>query len=248
MTIGSNTSGHFFDTSLNADGVLYANGTGVITSTTVGTGGQVLTSNGVGVAPTFQAVTAGVSGPGSSTNNSIATWNGAGGTALFSRGTPLIDSTGRMTNTNQPAWSAKLSGNVSAVTGDGTDYKIVFNTATFDQGSNFNTGTGVYTFPVAGIYQINVLYFMFVSSGASTSTQMLGYALVNGATNIRVADNNPNSLGLLVAQEFMISQSFLYKAAASDTMEIHVVLSNGTKNIGVGGGTQSCLFSGYLVC
>jgi hypothetical protein len=55
MTIGSNSSGHFFDKSLNADGVLYADSSGVITSTSVGTATYVLTSNGSGMAPTFQA-------------------------------------------------------------------------------------------------------------------------------------------------------------------------------------------------
>jgi len=52
--LGSNTSGHLFDTSFNSNGVLYSASAGVITSTTVGTAGEVLTSNGTGVAPTFQ--------------------------------------------------------------------------------------------------------------------------------------------------------------------------------------------------
>lgn len=54
MTIGSNTSGHYFDTTLNADGVLYSDGSGVINSTTVGTAGQFLISNGAGTPPSFQ--------------------------------------------------------------------------------------------------------------------------------------------------------------------------------------------------
>ena len=41
--------------SLSADGVLYATSTGLISSTAVGSSGQVLTSNGSGSAPTFQA-------------------------------------------------------------------------------------------------------------------------------------------------------------------------------------------------
>ena len=39
---------------LNADGVIYASSTTAMASTTVGTSGQVLTSNGAGNAPTFQ--------------------------------------------------------------------------------------------------------------------------------------------------------------------------------------------------
>jgi hypothetical protein len=39
-----------------ANGILYGNGTGAIAATAVGTAAQVLTSNGAGVAPTFQAL------------------------------------------------------------------------------------------------------------------------------------------------------------------------------------------------
>lgn len=42
-----------------ANGVLYGNGTSAIAATATGTSGQVLTSNGSGSAPTFQAVAAG---------------------------------------------------------------------------------------------------------------------------------------------------------------------------------------------
>ncbi len=59
MTLGSNTSGHLFDTSFTTDGVLYSAANGVITSTSAGTAGQVMTSNGAGVAPTYQAVSLG---------------------------------------------------------------------------------------------------------------------------------------------------------------------------------------------
>lgn len=66
MVLGSNTSGHLFDTTFTADGILYADGSGVVTSTTAGTAGQVLTSNGPGVAPTYQA-----GGGGFSPNSTI---------------------------------------------------------------------------------------------------------------------------------------------------------------------------------
>jgi hypothetical protein len=52
---GSNASGHLFDTSLTADGVIYADANGVLTSTSAGAATEVLTSNGPGVPPTFQA-------------------------------------------------------------------------------------------------------------------------------------------------------------------------------------------------
>lgn len=46
-------------TTLTANGVLYGNGTSPCGATTVGTSGQVLTSRGVGLSPTFQTLMAG---------------------------------------------------------------------------------------------------------------------------------------------------------------------------------------------
>lgn len=58
MPLGSNTSGHIFDTTFNTNGALYSAASGVVTSTTAGTTGQVLMGN-TGSAPTFQAISGG---------------------------------------------------------------------------------------------------------------------------------------------------------------------------------------------
>lgn len=42
MTIGSNSNGHYFDTSLNTNGSLYSAASGVVTSTSAGTTGTVM--------------------------------------------------------------------------------------------------------------------------------------------------------------------------------------------------------------
>ena len=139
------------------------------------------------------------------------------------------------------AFDVYLSGNVGAVTGDATEYPIVYDTINIDTAAGYNTGTGLYTFPTTGVYQINVQYFVYVSSGASTSTSMIGDYFVNGSPFGRLADNSPNSLGLTTNEEFIISNSFLYNATAGDTMSIHVNLGGGTKNIGVAGGLRDVI-------
>jgi trimeric autotransporter adhesin len=68
-----------------ANGILYGNGTGAIGATAVGTAGHILTSNGAGVAPTFQAAAGGggdVSGPASSTDNAVARFDSTTGKLL----------------------------------------------------------------------------------------------------------------------------------------------------------------------
>lgn len=59
MTIGNNSSAHFYDTSFTTFGTMYSEAAGVFTSSATGSAGEVWTSNGVGSAPTFQAASFG---------------------------------------------------------------------------------------------------------------------------------------------------------------------------------------------
>ena len=55
MTLGSNTSGHLFDTTFTTNGVLHSAASGVITSTAAGTTGNILISQGAGAAPIYSS-------------------------------------------------------------------------------------------------------------------------------------------------------------------------------------------------
>ncbi len=78
------------------DGVLYSLASGVLASTSAGTSGQVLTSNGPGVAPTYQANANGdVVGPASSTDNALVRFDGTTG-KLIQNGVTTEDDTGNI--------------------------------------------------------------------------------------------------------------------------------------------------------
>jgi len=145
------------------------------------------------------------------------------------------------------AFDISLSGNISNITGDGSVYQIPLNTVNLDTNSAFDMSTNNYVFPVTGIYQINMLFYIFSSSSDVSSTVFTGYAFINGATNFRLIDADPQSLGLSTAQEFIATASFLYNATLGDTMGMFVNSANGTKNIGVAGGVESCRFSGFKI-
>ena len=66
----------------------------------------------------------------------------------------------------QPAASVYVHTPLSNVTGDGTTYgPVIFDASSFDQASNYGTGTGLFTAPVAGIYRITTTV-TFTSVGA----------------------------------------------------------------------------------
>ena len=73
------------DSSLAANCVLVGEGTGAVNAAGPGTAGQVLTSNGSGSDPTFQAVSAATGAP--VWTRYTATWSGGGGTVAFTDST-----------------------------------------------------------------------------------------------------------------------------------------------------------------
>lgn len=102
----------------NTYGVNYYDGTRIVT-TTVGTATHVLTSNGVGVAPTFQAVPAssvaiaGDSGSSSGNSFTFTSSNSAGGTTSLVSGTGTI--TLNVTDVNNNTCIGASSGNATIV-------------------------------------------------------------------------------------------------------------------------------------
>ena len=67
-----------------------------------------------------------------------------------------VSSAGEFNYPLQPAFLAYLTTSVTDVSGDGTEYTIIYDTEVFDQNSDFNLGTSTFTAPVTGKYQINV--------------------------------------------------------------------------------------------
>lgn len=227
------------------DGVVYYDGTRLVT-TSAGTSGQILTSNGAGVAPTYQSASGSVTGPGSSTDRAIATWNGTGGAALFNNSTVKIDSSGRMTNTTQPAFHAYLSANTSNdKTGDGTTYTVIFDSTTSNVGTIYNTATGVFTVPVTGKY---LLYSQVTLQNLTIAASTCVFQI---APSAGLNCNNLINPGIVANANGNCSMwnSGLFNLSASDTVTVTVRVLNTTKTIGVTGDGSSgySTFGGYLV-
>jgi len=229
----------------NAYGTVYYDGT-IITTADAGSATDVWTSNGPGVAPSFQPVAASgdVSGPGSSTDRSIPTWDGTSGQLLQDNPNAIIDANGVYTNTDQPAFYAYLNANTATnKTGDGTFATFEYDTLAFERGgSNFNTGTHEYTIPKSGFWEFTFTPYCYRVAG--TNNVMLVNLNVNG-TNFRLYEvdfENCNSSG-----ELILNGTWANLLTAGDVVKVVVAVGGAAANIGFGGGSTLNAFIGRLL-
>jgi len=240
-------------------GVLTGNGTSAITANAVtqhdvliggasnavsfvanGTTGQYLGAN-TGADPSWQTPPTGVTGPGTTTDRAISTWNGTGGTALFNNSTTTISSGGILTMTAQPAMFAVRSTGGSNITGDGTiSSAIAFDSVGFDQGSNYNSSTGVFTAPSAGIYSVDATV-EFVSLG--TATQYTIYIYLNGSPATAYTKS-----GVVTSGTSSTSVKNLLKLAVNDTLDVRIQATGTSKTVGFGGTSGGIQYTWFDVC
>lgn len=199
---------------------IFDNGAGVLSIT--GTTSQVIASASTG------AVT--LSLPQSIATSSSPTFAG-------------LTTTGIHTASGQPAFNVFTTGNISNVTGDGTNYTVIFPATNVNVGSNYNTTTGLFTAPVTGTYIFtgSILLGGLVG-GTNTNTQAI-FKQAGSATQISYL--NYQQIIYVGETFFMASGAFTCFMTAADTMSLQVQSSGGTKIVSVV--NNPSIFGGYLI-
>lgn len=217
---------------------------GGIHNITPGTTGQYLLSGGGSAYPTWSSATLPIAAGGT---NATSYTNTAGivvynGTSFVTYSGVNVSTGGVYSNTNQPAFIAYASGNLSNVTGDGTDYLIILDTTIVNQATAYNTSTGVFTAPVTGIYQFSATIYAALTA---SDTSLQGYFKAT-SDNVYFADENTSAI--LVSSDFVINGSAFIKMTANDTCSLHVIANGaGSKDASVLGTRNFTYFSAFLV-
>lgn len=209
-----------------ANTLLYASSANTMAALATANNG-VLKTDGSGV-PSIGLATIVVGGTNATSytqSNGVITYNG---TSLVNYAGPQIDSSGRYTNTSQPSFFAYKSGNSTNVTGNGTIYTVVCGNTLFNVGSGFNTGTGVFTAPIAGTYQLNAAtcYLSITTTFTQIWTQLVCSTAGTFRGNVisNQSDANPTS-----------TVSVIVQLAAGETVTMQTNASSGTQVVGVTG-------------
>lgn len=142
----------------------------------------------------------------------------------------------------QPAFNAVVNGTVANVTGDNTEYTVIFDTEVYDIGSNFNTGTGTFTAPYTGKY----LLVAGVLTQQGTTAMTASYWFVTSNRNYTFG----NYVALPANGNFPLTVHAIADMDASDTAQCHLNFAGGTKVVDVYGTSTSdnrTYFHGFLL-
>lgn len=214
-----------------------ANGVTSLTVTGAAGGVTAQTINGGGAAGVnFGAL---IQAGTSSTDYSLSVANNTGATTYFKvRGDGLVLLPGGI----QPAFYATENAGQSLPSGATTT--LIFNTSQFIQDSVYNTGTGVFTAPVAGLYLVCAnVWLQNNAAGSATCSMWFSVTGSVAGTNQIIPVGftfNPSS------QPNIFPASFVMKLSANDTVQIKATVGTNNLQHGSAGSNQSS-FCAYLL-
>ncbi len=146
------------------------------------------------------------------------------------------------------AFSARLQNDISTATGDGTVFVIPFDIAYVNDGSNYDTTTGIFTVPTggAGVYHFE--------ANVTLNNVIVGHTASQSFFTWNGFDQNFSFINPGVVQSggfFTANGSWTILLSDADTVSVAQQVSGSTKTVGINGISSGTLFysqfSGFKV-
>ena len=141
-----------------------------------------------------------------------------------------IDSSGRVTKSLIPSFVAKHNQSIAS-----SQTPVVFNIATLNIGSHYDTSTGVFTCPIAGLYYFSTFGIFGQNNGAAYGDYKIQQ---NGNDVAKGHFNNPSDV-----RWEQVHVSVIVSCSANDAIRVVFIPSNGTPDFY----QDYNAFQGYLI-
>lgn len=137
---------------------------------------------------------------------------------------------------------AYLSSNKNAVTGDGTEYKIIFDTAVVNTGGQYDASTGLFTPTTSGLYRMT---YGLLTTGTNAFNTIFNSFIKATGGNYGYFECNGANCAAVAADSGWFAYSMIGYASMTAGQTASVALKvffNATKNVNVISGVN-CSFS-----
>ena len=213
-------------------------------SFTGGSGGVTIEQDGAGDVILNFLLTGGTRYQMGIDNSDSDSWVESYSTSLGFPTHRKVTTSGEQTLPLQPCFSAVRSGAVNNITGDGTNYTMIFNDEKFDQSGDYSTSTGIFTAPVTGRYAFSSSIYILGLSSSHTSATI---TLVTSNRSYIMDYFNPYNKGVVSGAQCTLNGSVAaVDLDAADTAYIRINVANGSKTVDINSG-NSVHFSGALI-
>ena len=177
----------------------------------------------------------------SSTGLGVTGTLSASGAATLSGNTAI---NGVLSLAGQPNFLATHDSTVTNVTGDGTEYTVLYGTEVFDIAANYNPSTGIFTAPVTGKYHFAAM--ILVGEMVVAHNEHL-IKIVTSNRNYGRYDTFPASGNPFVQYRTLHAVTASADMEVGDTAKVVISITGGAKVVDVMNGATTGFFNGGLL-
>jgi hypothetical protein len=170
----------------------------------------------------------------------------AGSSVTLNEGLKL-DTSGNVIKPNQCFFNAYNATNRLNVTGDGTNYTVLYDVVRINRGGDYVGSVGVFTAPVPGVYYFTYSVIITGMTAAHTRMQL---TLVTSNRTYQPMYSNPYAVRELVSGSAFYATSYSFFGVdmdAGDTSYIVLNVAGGTKVVDINGANNFNNFMGGLM-